>query len=158
MRQCIVCAALVCLLVPGPAAASGQFRPQPHAPGIVLAQAGSTGGSIGKRGKSAVGGTTEPVRRTTHSKRKKHNSARHKRSATRVFINPTINGIPLDRCVTWGSNCNEPAASEFCRSKGFARATEWKWSGMKKTIIQSNRQICTSAMSLCGGFTRIVCK
>jgi hypothetical protein len=35
------------------------------------------------------------------------------------IINPMVNGYALDWCREYARDCGEPAASEFCRSKGY---------------------------------------
>jgi hypothetical protein len=147
------------VLVPIAVSASGRQGPVRRALlRIVVAQAGSTGGSIAKRGKSASGSEAEPKPRRSKRKSKPRESGGTPKSASRTFINPTIDGIRVDRCLTWGTNCGEPAASAFCRKKGFARATDWKWQGTSKTIIPSSGKICVASLFPCGGFTRIVCE
>jgi hypothetical protein len=127
---------------------------------VAFAQAGSTGGVIGKQDKSASGGesATEPrapAKSRSKGKRPTDGSARSK-----VFENPTINGIRVDRCMTLEqAGCNAPAANHWCRSKGFARATSWNWEINHPTIFQSPQssvKVCDQ--SICGAFTRIMCE
>jgi hypothetical protein len=111
-----------------------------------FAQAGSTGGTIGKTDKSVSGQEAEQPRH----KRPNSASARQK-----LFVNPTIDGIRVDRCWHYGTGCDERAATEWCRSKGLARATEWKWEYISATIGQSDGHRCST---VCGGFSKISCE
>jgi hypothetical protein len=125
-----------------------------------FAQAGSTGGTIGKTDKSAVGddGKAEP-RKPPNSRSSK---PRPEQAPARlnVFQNPTINGIRVDGCMKWGPvGCGDPAANYWCRSKGFKRATSWSKENTRPTIFQdpeSSHKVCD--YFFCGGFTRIACE
>jgi Caspase domain len=78
----------------------------------------------------------------------------------KVFENPTINGVRVDRCMRWGpEGCNAPAANYWCRSKGFSHATSWSSKIAQPTIFQDQKssvRICD--FPFCGGFTRITCE
>ena len=124
-----------------------------------LAQAGTTGGTIGKQDKSISGSeeadrprAAAPAKRPTARKRE----PTRPESKQKVFVNPTINGIRVDRCLRFASECNEPAATEWCRSKGFAHATEWKWDYVPETVGQSDGHRCNDPA--CGGFSKISCE
>jgi hypothetical protein len=121
------------------------------------AQAGSTGGTIGKTDKSISGGESvaEPTKTRSKGGRPAGTSAR-----SNVFENPTINGIRVDGCMKWGpTGCEGPAANHWCRSKGFQRATVWTIEKVHPTIFQdpaSSVKVCD--YFFCGGFSRVVCE
>jgi hypothetical protein len=120
-----------------------------------FAQAGSTGGTIGNTDKSVSGGSeAEPSRNLSHGQKSP------KSAGPKVFENPTLNGIRVDRCMAWGpTGCNAPAANHWCRSKGFARATDSSWEVHQPTIFQdpaSSVKVCDHFY--CGAFTRVVCE
>ena len=77
-----------------------------------------------------------------------------------TFSYPTIDGYRLDRCRTWGTDCEEGAANAFCRSKGFRRAKSWEIDydigERTPTKIIGTGQICKE--SFCDGFKSIVCE
>jgi hypothetical protein len=134
--------------------------PASFAPGTpAFAQAGSTGGTIGKTDKSVSGeeGSAAP-----NSAAKPRSKGRPSDAPVRsnVFENPTISGIRVDRCMKWGPvGCGEPAANHWCRSKGFQRATSWSGTEVRPTIFQdpqSSVKVCD--YFFCGGFTRVVCE
>ncbi len=76
----------------------------------------------------------------------------------RTFNNPRINGYAVDRCLYWASQCNQPAADEFCRRNGFQRAKRFAWQFMAPTRILTTGQICkVPGRGGCGGFTQITC-
>lgn len=73
------------------------------------------------------------------------------------YDNPYLTpGYWIDRCLSWASQCDEPAASEFCRRSGYDRAVDFKWSYHAPTQIISSGQICNDP-SACGGFDYITC-
>jgi hypothetical protein len=123
-----------------------------------FAQAGSTGGVIGKTDKSVSGEERGAEPNKTAKPPSKSQSDAPGRS--NVFENPTINGIRVDRCMKWGPvGCGEPAANYWCRSKGFQRAASWSGTEIRPTIFQdpqSSVKVCD--YFFCGGFTRVVCE
>ena len=73
-----------------------------------------------------------------------------------TFSNPMIQGYRLDWCLKWGEQCGEPAATAWCRTQGFERATEWNIAqNVPPTYILGDRQVCNQGY--CGGFSRITC-
>jgi hypothetical protein len=125
-----------------------------------LAQAGSTGGVIGKQEKSVSGGEAAaephaPAKSRSSSQRPSDDVAKSK-----VFENPTINGIRVDGCMKWGpSGCGDPAANHWCRSKGFRRATSWDTEKVHPTIFQaSDSPVKVCDYFFCGAFSRVVCE
>jgi hypothetical protein len=122
------------------------------------AQSGSTGGTIGKQGKSVSGGESEPERRpkaATGQPQRRAPEATARPTPSRVFDNPTIAGKRVDRCLQYGFGCDQPAANIWCRSKGFTSATNWKTESVSPTYIQGDGQTCSF---LCGGFSQITCE
>lgn len=79
-----------------------------------------------------------------------------KAQATQTFYNPMINGMRVDRCLTWATNCDEPAASVFCRGRSYSRAIAWQWEYTSPTLVQGDGQICNIPGG-CGGFSQITC-
>jgi hypothetical protein len=119
-----------------------------------LAQAGSTGGTIGKTEKSISGGAD------TEQPKQKPLRAPPQPARSKIFENPTINNIRVDGCMKWGPvGCGAPAANHWCRSKGFGRATDWSTEKVHPTIFQdpqSSVKVCD--YFFCGAFTRIACE
>ncbi len=77
-------------------------------------------------------------------------------SETVRFHNPQVSGIPLDWCLTWATNCGQPAADYFCRWKGFERASGFAEAvDIGYTKILKTGQICRA--SFCDGFAYIDC-
>jgi hypothetical protein len=124
----------------------------------VFAQAGSTGGTIGKTEKSVSGGAEaeQPKSKPQRSRKKEAALPTGAGGKQKLFINPTINGVRVDRCWHFGTECDERAATEWCRSKGLARATEWKWEYLRDTVGQSDGRRCPGIG--CGGFSKISCE
>lgn len=74
----------------------------------------------------------------------------------RRFVEPRINGKRVDRCLNWGENCEQPAADNFCRQKGFSAATAFEFDNMRPTLVAGDDKVCNEDM--CQGFTTITCK
>jgi hypothetical protein len=127
---------------------------------IAFAQSGSIGGTIGKTDKSVSGGddySSEP-RRPSSSKRMP-SATDTSRSGRHIFDNPTIEGKKVDHCFLPGTECDEPAASTWCRQHGFSHATSSKWEYTPQTYVQGNGAIgVVSVFGSCGGFVQIVCE
>jgi hypothetical protein len=128
-----------------------------------LAQAGSIGGTIGKQDKSISGGTetndpdSKPSRKMNRepdgpgSKRPRNESG-----GPRTFYNPTLRGVGVDWCMSANmGGCGQVAASTWCRTKGFSKATDFKWGAMSPVYRQGDNDICNG---ICGGFTQVTCE
>ena len=78
------------------------------------------------------------------------------RAECQTFSNPMIQGYRLDRCLKWGQQCGEPAATAWCQTQGFERATEWNIAqNVPPTYVLGDRQVCNQQN--CDGFSRITC-
>jgi hypothetical protein len=128
----------------------------PFAVGETAFAQGSTGGTIGKTEKS-VSGNVDGERPQHKPQRSKVTRPIGTNARQKLFINPTINGVRVDRCWHYGIECDERAATEWCRSKGLARATEWKWEYVPDTVGQSDGRRCPASVA-CGGFSKISCE
>jgi hypothetical protein len=128
-----------------------------------FAQAGNTGGSIGKADKSISGGEEQPappkLRSTAparpRSADRKASSGDKGAGGQKVFASPTINGIRVDWYSGEGDTKGQPAADAWCRSKGFARAASFAWEFHSPAIRIVTRTTCSS---FCGAFTQVVCE
>jgi hypothetical protein len=119
----------------------------------VFSQAGSAGGTVGKSDKSLSGDQPEQSpERDKSSAAPAPNSS----TASKIFHNPSIGGIRLDRCLQYGANCDEPAASAWCRSNGLTRASAWSWENLSSTVGQDGHSC--SGRGPCGGFSTILCE
>ena len=36
------------------------------------------------------------------------------------IINPTIDGYPIDNCMSWAKDCRKPVADYICRQQGYS--------------------------------------
>jgi hypothetical protein len=117
-----------------------------------FAQAGSTGGTLGKTDKSASGGEEQQQTKPRRSRI----------VGPKTFQNPTINGIRVDVCLgkliegITGTGCYAPAADAWCRSKGLSRAISFTNEMTSPTYRQGEHSICRVAT--CAAFTEIVCE
>jgi hypothetical protein len=72
-----------------------------------------------------------------------------------TFSNPQINGVVVDHCLNWGTNCDQPAADQFCRMKGFAGATGYQTYPHAPTYVIGDRRMCEN--EYCVGFSQVSC-
>lgn len=75
---------------------------------------------------------------------------------TVVFRNPTVGGVGLDICATWGANCEKPAADLYCQKKGYRTSVGHKiaWDSPPSKLFSG--QACNEAF--CDRFTEISCQ
>jgi hypothetical protein len=77
-------------------------------------------------------------------------------SAEETFKNPTVNGYALDYCRNWAENCGWPAAHAYCKSKGYAEATAYRWrQDNPPTRVIKGGQLCTQPT--CDRITSVTC-
>jgi hypothetical protein len=126
--------------------------------GSALAQSGSTGGTLGKSGKSLSGGVEKQSPPTPNPQRSTPAGAPVK--VARVFSQPTHQGIRIDGCLRWGpQGCGEPAATRWCRLKGFSVATAWETENVNPTIfLDPASSVKTCEFFFCGSFKQITCE
>lgn len=118
-----------------------------------LAQAGSTGGTIGKQDKSISGGVETNGPDSKPARKKPQNE---RSGAPKTFHTPTLRGVGVDWCMSANmGGCGQVAASTWCRSKGFSKATDFKWGAMSPVYRQGDNDICNG---ICGGFTQVTCE
>jgi hypothetical protein len=78
-----------------------------------------------------------------------------------MFNIPMLGGVRLDHCLTWATDCDKPAANEFCRRNGYSKAVKWSVEQhVPKTIIISTGKICETGKNCpnCGAFGFIECQ
>lgn len=75
---------------------------------------------------------------------------------TREFHNPKVRGYALDVCYAWARQCGKPAADAYCRSRGYAKALNWRSrSNAPPTRVISSGQICNK--HFCGRIVWVKC-
>jgi hypothetical protein len=72
-----------------------------------------------------------------------------------VFDTPQVNGVALDWCVTWGTDCGEVAAHRFCQLQGYGRSIGYLTYTPGRTAVPGDGRICEG--NSCGGFLRVEC-
>jgi len=90
----------------------------------------------------------------------------HAQSAATIN-NPTFtyNGqlIPIDRCLNYAQNCDDPnsssypASSAYCRAHGYTTAVNATWVLVSQTYVQGDGSVC-NVPNGCGAITQIVCQ
>lgn len=75
------------------------------------------------------------------------------------FIQPQIDGMRLDWCLTFGSDCGEPVAYKWCISNGYSKPIFWEKAKSigehTPTTMLNSRDTCYNKS--CDGFSTIVC-
>jgi hypothetical protein len=75
------------------------------------------------------------------------------------YFKPRIEGLRVDRCLTWAKDCDEPAAYSWCLEKGYTKAVYWEIEGnigqSQPTKMLKSKQICDKPN--CDAFKTIVC-
>ncbi|BCD99593.1 hypothetical protein [Marinagarivorans cellulosilyticus] len=75
------------------------------------------------------------------------------------YDEPRIRGILMDRCLSWGAECELPAATQWCLEKGYSKAIYWEIESgageSKMTRMLKSDQLCKSKK--CDAFSTIVC-
>jgi hypothetical protein len=71
------------------------------------------------------------------------------------FPRPTVDGIRVDWCATWSTDCGQAGADQFCRAQGYRRAAQWGWEHAERTWVMGSRQHCNS--SACGALRDVIC-
>lgn len=77
------------------------------------------------------------------------------RLGDQTFDYPQLNGAAVDWCVNWAANCGQLGADNFCRIKGYRRATSFKTYKPGRTYIIGDNRFC--AAQFCIGFAQVVC-
>ena len=75
------------------------------------------------------------------------------------FIQPKIDGVRLDWCLTPGADCGEPVAYKWCISNGYSKPILWEKDKdigeLTPTTMLNSRDTCYS--NKCDGFNTIIC-
>jgi hypothetical protein len=73
----------------------------------------------------------------------------------RRFVQPRVNGLIVDRCSPWGSNCGQGGADAFCRQQGYDRAAAWDLVRPGRTWVLGTERACVGRD--CEGFRYVDC-
>ena len=74
----------------------------------------------------------------------------------RVFEKPAVNGVIVDHCETWATNCEGGGAQAFCKQSGSAAAVAWNTYNPGETFVLGSKRVCTGAV--CAGYALVVCE
>jgi hypothetical protein len=72
-----------------------------------------------------------------------------------VFDRPEVNGVALDWCVTWGTDCGQAAADRYCQTQGYGRSIGYLSYAPGRTYVPGDGRTCEG--HLCGGLLRVEC-
>lgn len=76
---------------------------------------------------------------------------------TITINNPKIQGYALDLCEVWGARCGLPAATAYCKTKGYVSAISFKTkNNTPPTKVIKGGGICVE--SYCDRISQIKCK
>ena len=75
-------------------------------------------------------------------------------TVAQTFVDPTLAGKHIDRCLFYARECNEPAGFAWCKRFGFTRMLKWEWKYQNPTYTLGDRKTCGSG---CGAFSTITC-
>lgn len=80
-------------------------------------------------------------------------------SKVEEFIEPRVEGLKMDRCLTWGKTCGKPAANEWCIQHNYTKSIYWEFSSnidkKQPTKMLLSKGICNAQS--CDSFKTIVC-
>jgi PKD repeat protein len=75
------------------------------------------------------------------------------------FDDPMFGGYRVDLCLTWGTDCGQPAADAFCEAEGYAQAQsftiDYGLGELSPTSPIASTEVCDQAY--CDGFASITC-
>jgi len=79
---------------------------------------------------------------------------------TKTFVEPMYNGLRLDWCYSWATQCGAFAAKAYCVAHGYPKVKSFGKAShigtFTKTRVFSTGQVCAGPN--CDGFTFIKCK
>jgi hypothetical protein len=71
--------------------------------------------------------------------------------------NPTMSGVAVDICLTWATDCGQPAADAYCRAAGYAVASNFTpRPHAQQTYVIGSGQICNG--DFCTAFGSVTCQ
>lgn len=76
-------------------------------------------------------------------------------SFAQTFNNPTVNGVMVDHCESWGTNCGQGGANLFCRTQGYQGAISFQVVNPGRTYNIGSQQVCEGGN--CVAFSQVVC-
>jgi hypothetical protein len=71
------------------------------------------------------------------------------------FEFPRSHGASVDWCAVWANGCGWEGAHQFCRRRGFARATGWDVFQPGHTYVIGDGRYCNG--DFCKGFRDVTC-
>jgi hypothetical protein len=125
---------------------------------VSFAQAGSTGGTLGKTEKSPSGDNRAPSQPKTKSSNRTTTAPAVPAipNGPQTFQNPMSHGMRTDLCQTAvATGCGEPSANMWCQHKGYTRAVSYNWTLGAPAWRQGEGTVCNGP---CGILTEVTCK
>jgi hypothetical protein len=75
--------------------------------------------------------------------------------AAQRFDFPRSHDASVDWCAVWANGCGWEGAHQFCRRRGFSRATGWNVFAAGHTFVIGDGRYCDG--DFCKGFRYVVC-
>lgn len=75
--------------------------------------------------------------------------------AVRRFEPPTVQGLVVDRCESWSTNCGDGGAKAFCRLRGYARLVRYEHAKPGRTWVIGSARSCDG--DFCTGYSYVEC-
>lgn len=72
-----------------------------------------------------------------------------------TFNAPQANGMAVDNCAVWGTDCGWGGAHQFCKTQGFAAAKSWTLYNPGRTWVIGSQRVCEGGS--CVGFSQVIC-
>ena len=78
---------------------------------------------------------------------------------SKTFTAPLYDGVRVDVCVEWAKRCGEEAATAWCRTQGYSRATHYPMENVGlqglPTKLIGTQSICSK--DFCTSFSEVTC-
>ena len=91
--------------------------------------------------------------------RKKEGGQSSPTETSKTFATPMYEALRLDTCVEWAKRCGEEAATAWCKSQGYVRATQYPIENVGErgvsTKLIGTKEVCKG--TYCTSFTDITC-
>jgi hypothetical protein len=72
-----------------------------------------------------------------------------------TFNAPQANGMAVDNCATWATDCGWGGAHQYCRTQGYAAAKSWSLYNPGRTWVIGSQRMCEGGG--CVGFSQVIC-
>jgi hypothetical protein len=75
-----------------------------------------------------------------------------------VLTQPRFRGTRIDWCLTYGTNCGQPAATVACKVFGYRKSVGWAQEAAAPTYVLGSDDIACPGGGGCSGLAWVVCE